>query len=406
MFDVEAFRKDFPVLQKKINQKDYYYFDTAATSLKPKCVADRIHQYYLYEVSNIHRGSHYLGRLGTENFEAVRGQTARFINAALDQEIIFVKGVTEAINLLAYTYGHQMTAQDVVCVSGFEHHSNIVPWILLRERTQSPLNVLLFNADGSIDDKEIDKLLSLTPKLVSLILYSNVTGVRFDVEKVLSALKGSSTITIIDAAQAVLHEPLDVQKLDCDYLTFSAHKMFGPFGTGILYGKASRLEELPPFMGGGSMISQVHWDKLVLQNAPHKFEAGTPNIADVIGFGEALRFINQWGVHSWSEHTKSLVGTLERELKAIPKIQQIGPVAGDCVKSDIVSFEYQGAHPSDVGELLDQMGIAVRAGHHCAQPLMSSLGVSGTVRVSLGPYNTLKDVEFLLEGLRKVGEIL
>lgn len=406
MFDVEAFRKDFPVLQTKINQKDYYYFDTAATSLKPKCVADRIHQYYLYEVSNIHRGSHYLGRLGTENFEAVRGQTARFINAALDQEIIFVKGVTEAMNLLAYTYGHQMTAQDVVCVSGFEHHSNIVPWILLRERTQSPVNVLLFNADGSIDDKEIDKLLSLKPKLVSLILYSNVTGVRFDVEKVLSALKGASAITIIDAAQAVLHEPLDVQKLDCDYLTFSAHKMFGPFGTGILYGKASRLEELPPFMGGGSMISQVHWDKLVLQNAPHKFEAGTPNIADVIGFGEALRFINQWGVHSWSDHTKSLVGTLERELKAIPKIQQIGPVAGDCVKSDIVSFEYQGAHPSDVGELLDQMGIAVRAGHHCAQPLMSSLGVSGTVRVSLGPYNTLKDVEFLLEGLRKVGEIL
>lgn len=406
MFDVEAFRKDFPVLQTKINHKDYYYFDTAATSLKPKCVADRIHQYYLYEVSNIHRGSHYLGRLGTENFESVRGQTARFINAASDQEIIFVKGVTEAINLLAYTYGQNMKAQDVVCVSGFEHHSNIVPWLLLRDKNQCALNVIAFNVDGSIDDEEIDKLLSLKPKLVSLILYSNVTGVRFDVEKVLSALKGSSTITIIDAAQAVLHESLDVQKLDCDYLTFSAHKMFGPFGTGVLYGKTSRLEGLPPFMGGGSMISHVQWDKVVLQNAPHKFEAGTPNIADVIGFGEALRFIHQWGVRSWYEHTKKLVSTLEDGLKTLPKIRQRGPLVGDCVKSDIVSFEYKGAHPSDVGELLDQMGIAVRAGHHCAQPLMSSLGVSGTVRVSFGPYNTLKDVDFLLEGLRKVGEIL
>lgn len=406
MFNIDSFRQQFPVLGTQVNGKDFYYFDTAATSLKPRPVADRIHDYYLFESANIHRGSHYLGRLGTENYEAVRQKAARFINAPSQNEIVFVKGVTEAINLLAYSYGQALTPKDVVVVSGAEHHSNIVPWSLLRDRTHCQLQVLSFKEDGSIDDSEIEKALALKPAIVSLILYSNVTGVRFDVEKVLQAFKGTPTITVVDAAQAVLHERLDVQALGVDFLTLSAHKMFGPFGTGILYGKKDRLEECPPFMGGGSMISQVSWDKIILQSAPHKFEAGTPNIADVIGFGVAIDFIEQWGVSSWTSHTRSLVEKLEKDLEGFERIRQIGPRTTESKKADIVSFVYDGAHASDVGEILDQMGIAVRAGHHCAQPLMQQYGIAGTVRVSFGPYNTLGEVDFLVQALKKVGSIL
>lgn len=406
MFSVESFRQHFPVLSAKVNDKDFYYFDTAATSLKPREVADRIHQYYLYESSNIHRGSHYLGRLGTQNYEAVRTKVGNFIGASHENEIVFVKGVTEAINLLAYSYGQSMTPQDTVVVSGYEHHSNIVPWLLLRDRTHCTVKTLNFKDDGSIDPNEIDAVKALKPRIVSLIMYSNVTGVRFDIESVINAFKGTDTITIVDAAQAVLHEKLRVQELGCDFLTFSAHKMFGPHGTGVLYGTQARLEECPPFMGGGSMISQVQWDKVVLQNPPHKFEAGTPNIPDVIAFGTALDFIAKWGVYSWASHTQSLVHHFETELKKFPRVRQIGPETVDCKKADIVSFVYDGAHASDVGELLDQMGVAVRAGHHCAQPLMSQFGISGTVRVSFGPYNTKKEVDYLLESLRKVGDIL
>lgn len=406
MFNVESFRQQFPVLGTKVNGKDFYYFDTAATSLKPKPVADRIHEYYLYESANIHRGSHYLGRLGTQNFEAVRDKVARFINAPSESEIVFVKGVTEAINLLAYSYGQSFTPQDTVVVSGNEHHSNIVPWLLLRERTHCQVQVLKFNDDGSISDEELARVQKLKPAILSLIMYSNVTGVRFDVEKVVNAFKNSDTVTVLDAAQAVLHERLDVRALGVDFLTLSAHKMFGPFGTGILYGKKERLEECPPFMGGGSMISQVAWDKVVLQNPPHKFEAGTPNIADVIGFGVAIDFIEKWGLNDWCLHTRSLVEKLETELKSFERIRQIGPNISSSKKADIVSFVYDGAHASDVGEILDQMGIAVRAGHHCAQPLMADYGITGTVRVSFGPYNTLKDVDFLLDSLKKTGNIL
>jgi cysteine desulfurase / selenocysteine lyase len=407
-FDVDAFRKNFPVLSTPVNGQDYYYFDTAATSLKPKVVAERIYNYYLFEVANIHRGSHFLGRKGTENFEAVRGKVQSFINAKSDTEIVFVKGVTEAMNILAYTYGDSMNKGDVVVVGSHEHHSNIVPWLLLKERRGVQLEVLHFNENGSVNEAELQRIIKLKPKIVSLILYSNVTGVRFDVEKVLEAFKKTSTLTVVDAAQAVLHERIDVQKIDCDYLTFSAHKMFGPFGTGVLYGKKERLEKCKPFMGGGSMISQVGWDQLVLQNAPHKFEAGTPNIADVIGFGTALDFLEKFGVESWREHTRELVSTLEEGLKEFPKIKIIGPTlkSPDTKKADIVSFVYEGAHASDVGEILDQMGVAVRAGHHCAQPLMKNLGVSGTIRVSFGPYNSNKDVAYLLEALKKTSEIL
>lgn len=405
-FDAAAFRKNFPVLFTPVNGKDYYYFDTAATSLKPKCVADRLQHYYLYEVANIHRGSHYLGRLGTEHYEAVREKAKNFINASSSEEIVFVRGVTEAINLLAYTYGDTFNAQDTVVVSSYEHHSNVVPWVLLKQRRNCQLAVLNYNDDGSISDEEIQRVLKLRPRILSLQVYSNVTGVRFDVEKILSAFTKTETITVLDAAQCVLHEKINVQKWNCDFLTFSGHKMFGPFGAGVLFGKKERLQKLPPFMGGGSMISQVGWDQLVLQDAPYKFEAGTPNIADVIGFGEALDFISNYGIESWQEHTRNLVTTLENALQNMPKIKVIGPATNGVRKADIVSFIYEGAHPSDVGEILDQMGIAVRAGHHCAQPLMKKFGISGTVRVSFAPYNLKSDVDFLVQALQKTGEIL
>lgn len=406
MFNVELFRQHFPVLSTKVNGKDYYYFDSAATSLKPKSVADRLHHYYLYEAANIHRGSHYLGRLGTENFEAVRVQACQFVNARSSDEIVFVKGVTEAINLLAYSYGQKMTAQDTVVLSMYEHHSNIVPWHLLRERTSCKIEVLKVNNDGSVSADELARIKCLNPKIVSMIMYSNVTGVRLDIEGILNEFKNTSTITIVDAAQAVLHEKIDVQKIDCDYLTFSAHKMFGPFGVGVLYGKKQCLEECPPFMGGGSMISQVQWNKIVLQNPPHKFEAGTPSVADVIGFGVAIDFMNMWSINSWVEHTQALVSRVESEINHFSRIRQVGPNIHKARKADIVSFVFDGAHSSDVGEVLDQMGVAVRTGHHCAQPLMSDFGITGTVRLSFGPYNSQKDVDYLLEALQKVGTIL
>jgi cysteine desulfurase / selenocysteine lyase len=405
-FDVQSFRKQFPQLQTKVGGQDLVYLDSAATSLKPRRVADRLHSYYLNEVANIHRGAHFLSRQGTENYEAVRLQTKKMINGS-NGEVVFTRGVTEAMNLLAYSFGFEhLGLGDVILLTPYEHHSNIIPWKILSENTGCQIELLEFDRSGNITEAALNRAFSKNVKLVSMMLYSNVTGVRLNVEPVLQKARAIGALTVIDAAQAMLHEKIDVQKLDCDFLTFSAHKMFGPFGVGVLFGKSEILNDLPPFQGGGSMISSLSWSKSVYQDAPHKFEAGTPNIADVIAFGEALSMLEEASLEAWAQHGKKLGLSVEKALQANSRVQLMGPTYAESRKTDIISFSYEGAHPSDVGEMLDQMGIAVRAGHLCAQPLMESMGVQGTVRVSLAPYNDENDVEKFVNAMEKIKGIL
>lgn len=406
-FDISNFRSQFPQLNRQINDQPLVYFDNAATSLKPICVANALHDYYLSDVANIHRGAHYLSRQGTERYEAVRDLTKKWIGGDSSGDVIFTRGVTESINLLAYTYGFEhIGIGDVVVLTPFEHHSNIIPWKILSENNGCKIELLQFDQQGQISPQEIERVFSQKVKLVSMMLYSNVTGVRLNVEPVLKKAKAVGAVTMIDAAQAMLHEKIDVQKLDCDFLTFSSHKMFGPFGVGVLYGKKSALEVLPPFQGGGSMISSVTWDKTIYQDSPYKFEAGTPNIADVIAFGEAIQMIQAHSLKDWVEHGRKLGQTVEEFLQTDLRVKLVGPRYSQAQKTDIVSFNYDGAHASDIGELLDQMGVAVRAGHHCAQPLMNSLGISGTVRVSLAPYNNNTDVERFVHAMQKVRTLI
>lgn len=405
-FDVSAFRQHFPALEQKINGHSLVYFDNAASTLKPKSVAGRIYDYYLNEASNIHRGAHYLARQGTENYEAARGLVQNFINAPSSETVVFTRGVTESINLLMYSYLlPNCQKDDVILVSPFEHHANIVPWHLLQERAGCKIVSLPFTEDGSIDSDKLETVFEENKniKLVSLLMYSNVTGARLDVESVISVAKKYKVKTFVDAAQAVLTETIDVQTLDCDFLTFSGHKMFGPYGIGALYGKAEYLQEMAPFHGGGSMISRVSWDKVTYQEAPHKFEAGTPNISAAIGLGSAIEFIQEYEVSSWEHHELRLLKQLEDFLKTKEKVSLL---RSSHKKSPILSFNYEGAHSSDVGELLDQSGIAVRAGHHCAQPYMDQLNISGTVRVSLAPYNNQDDVDSFVAAFEKLEGML
>jgi cysteine desulfurase / selenocysteine lyase len=405
-FDVEAFRMQFPQLQLKIQGHELVYLDSAATSLKPRRVADRLQSFYLNEVANIHRGAHFLSRQGTENYEAVRMQTKKMLNGD-GGEVVFTRGVTEAINLLAYSFGFEhLGLGDVILLTPYEHHSNIIPWKILSENTGCQIELLDFDRNGNITEAALNRSFSKNVKLVSMMLYSNVTGVRLNVEPVLKKAREIGALTIIDAAQAMLHEKIDVQKLDCDFLTFSAHKMLGPFGVGVLYGKTEIFNTLPPFQGGGSMISSLSWTKSVYQDVPHKFEAGTPNIADVIAFGEALTLLEKAPLELWVEHGKKLGLQVERALQSNTRVKLVSPPYAEARKTDIISFTYEGAHPSDVGEMLDQMGIAVRAGHHCAQPLMESMAVPGTVRVSLAPYNNESDVEKFVNAMEKIKGIL
>lgn len=404
-FNPEEFRSHFPALEQHLeNGQPLVYFDTAASSLKPKEVADRIHQYYLYEASNIHRGAHWLSRKGTENYESVREKVAQFIGSS-SNEVIFTRGVTESVNLFMYAWALENCEKgDTILLSPFEHHSNIVPWQMLAEKKGCLIQQLVIDDMGHFDLDEAKKQLgSGSAKIASLMLYSNVTGVRLNVEPLMPLLKEAGVKVMIDAAQAVLTEKIDVKALDCDLLTFSGHKMLGPYGVGVLYGKYDFLQAMPPFHGGGSMISRVDWDSVVYQDAPFKFEAGTPNVGGVLGLGAAIDFINSYGIDSWQSHEEDLVLKIEERLQQSP---QVSLLTAPKKRSPIVSFTFEGAHSSDVGEILDQMGVAVRAGHHCAQPLMNQKGLVGTARVSLGPYNSIEDVEAFSKAFEKVENLL
>ena len=403
-FDVESVRRDFPVLKRKAHGKPLIYFDNAATSQKPQVVIDKLVDYYSNYNANIHRGVHYLSQKASNEFDVVRSIVQKFINASSEREIIFVKGTTEGINLVASTYGRKnVKAGDEVIVSAMEHHSNIVPWQMLCEEKGATLKVIPMNEKGEIIMEEYKKLLSDKTKFVSVVHTSNSLGTVNPVKEIIRLAHERNIPVMVDAAQGIVHSTIDVQKLDCDFLTFSGHKVFSPTGTGVLFGKTELLEAMPPYQGGGEMISSVKFEKTTYNEIPYKFEAGTPNIADVIGLGAGLNYfsgIDQAGAHA---HEQALLKYASEKLSAIDGVRLIGTAKE---KASVVSFVIDGLNALDVGMFLDTMGIAVRTGQHCTEPVMDQFCIPGTIRASFLFYNTFAEIDSLIEGVKKAIKLL
>ncbi|WP_276373635.1 cysteine desulfurase [Chryseolinea sp. H1M3-3] len=400
-FDVEKIRKEFPILNQKVNGHDLVYFDNAATSQKPLQVINTLVDYYTGYNANIHRGIHTLAEKATRAYEATREAAKDFINAQHLEEIIFItRGVTEAINLVAHSYGRTFIGKgDEIIVSELEHHSNIVPWQMVCEMKDAELKVIPVLDNGEIDLEAFKKLLTSKTKLVVVNHASNALGTINPVKEMARLAHEAGALILVDGAQAAAHLPVDVQNLDCDFYCISAHKMYGPTGAGILYGKRSLLEKMPPFFGGGEMIKEVTFKKTTYNDLPYKFEAGTPNIADVIALKPAIEFIQSLGKATIAAHEHELLKYATSELSALKGIRLIGTAAQ---KVSIVSFVVEGIHHFDIGQMLDTRGIAVRTGHHCAQPLMERFGIEGTVRASFAVYNTKPEIDKLVEGLDRV----
>lgn len=398
-FDVAKIRSDFPILSQKVHGKLLVYLDNAATSQKPQCVLNAISEYYRCENSNIHRGVHYLSEKATQDYENVRTKIQRFINAPSVKEIIFTRGTTEGINLVASTYGRtNIHTGDEVIISAMEHHSNIVPWQMLCEEKGATLRVIPINDDGEIILDEYQKLLNRKTKIVSLAHVSNALGTINPIKHMIALAHRQGAVVLIDGAQAVPHLKVDVQELDCDFYAFSAHKMYGPTGVGILYGKYSLLDAMPPYQGGGDMIKSVTFEKTLYNDLPYKFEAGTPNIADGIGFGAALDYVAQMDWQTVSEYEHELLHYATEILSGIGGVKIIGTAKE---KTSVLSFVLDGVHPHDIGTILDQEGIAIRTGHHCAQPVMQRFNVPATARASLALYNTKEEIDKLAAGIQK-----
>ncbi|MCX7638305.1 MAG: cysteine desulfurase [Cyclobacteriaceae bacterium] len=398
--NVDEIRKQFPVLNRKVNGKPLIYFDNAATSQKPISVIEALAEYYRNYNANIHRGIHTLAEEATKAYEHTREQARAFINAASPREIIFVRGVTEGINLVAASYGRAfLRNNDEVIISGLEHHSNIVPWQLICEQTGAKLKVIPVSESGEIDLEAFTRLLSSRTRIVAVNHASNSLGTINPVKEIIRLAHGAGAVVLIDGAQAGAHLPIDVQELDCDFYCLSSHKMYGPTGTGILYGKSQLLEKMPPYQGGGEMIKEVTFEKTTWNDLPYKFEAGTPNIADVIAFGKAMEFIRQTGRDVIEQHEQALLRYATEKVGSLPGVRLIGTAPQ---KVSVLSFVVDGIHPFDVGQLLDARGIAVRTGHHCTQPLMDRYGIEGTVRASFAVYNTFAEVDALTEGVRRI----
>jgi cysteine desulfurase/selenocysteine lyase len=402
-FDVGKVRDDFPILKEKVYDKPLVYLDNAATSQKPKTVLEAIARFYNEDCSNVHRGVHLLSARATDAYEGVRVKVQRFLNAREAREIIFVRGTTEAINLVAQTYGraHVKTGDEIV-ITAMEHHSNIVPWQMLCEEKGARLRVAPINDRGEMVFEEFEKLLTPRTRLVAAAHVSNALGTINPVRQIIETAHRLNVPVLIDGAQAVPHLRVDVQQLDCDFYTFSGHKVYGPTGIGVLYGKASLLESMPPYQGGGDMISSVTFEKTLYNTIPYKFEAGTPNIAATMGLGAAIDYVNRIGLENMAAYEQELLAYATKAISEIPGVRLIG-TAGE--KAGVLSFVLDGVHPHDVGTVLDQEGIAVRTGHHCAQPVMERFGVPATVRASLAFYNTKKEIDALAAGMRKVKEI-
>lgn len=401
---ITKIRNEFPILNTIVHDKPLVYLDSAATSLKPKSVVDRLAQFYNYENANVHRAAHELSATATENFENVRKQTQKFINANSDAEIIFTSGTTASLNLLANSLTTQfLTAGDEIILTEMEHHSNIVPWYLAAKRLGLVLKAAHVDDNGEIDLGHLESLITKKTKIISVTYISNVLGTINPIKKICKLAKEKSIFTVVDAAQAMAFMKVDVRDLDCDFLVFSAHKMLGPFAVGVLYGKYDLLEKMPPFHGGGGMIDEVKIDNITFADVPFRFEAGTPNISGVIAFGKAIEFLEEIGFDNISKLELDLRSYMDSKLRELKGIEIYGKPKE---KAAIMSFNIIGAHASDVASVVDQMGIAVRAGHHCAQILMRKLKVPAVVRASFGIYNDKSDVDKLIVAVEKARELL
>lgn len=402
-FPVEKIRADFPILAEKIRNKPLVYLDNAATCQKPQAVIDSIVHLYSHDYANVHRGVHTLSIRSSEKFEGARTKVKDFINAVSDKEIIFVRGATEAINLVAQTYGKaNIKAGDEILITAMEHHSNIVPWQMLCEQTGAILKVAPINLQGELIYAEFEKLLSDKTKLVSVAHMSNALGTINPVEQIIAAAHAKGIPVLLDGAQAIPHMVVDVQNLDCDFYVFSGHKLYGPAGVGVLYGKQALLEAMPPYQGGGDMIRKVTFEETEYNTLPYKFEAGTPSIADVVGLGAAIDYINAIGMDKIAAYEAELLNYATEKAKQIKGLRIIGEAEH---KGAILSFVLDRIHPHDIGTMLDSLGIAIRAGHHCAMPVMDFFQVPATARASFAMYNTKEEIDVLMKGIESLIEV-
>ncbi len=397
--DVERIRCDFPILDQKIHGRKLVYLDSAATSQKPRVVIDAIVRYYEHDNANVHRGVHALSVRATEAHDEAREMVRRFIQAADANEIIFVRGATEAVNLVAETYGRANVGEgDEVLITAMEHHSNIVPWQMLCQEKRAHLRVAPINNAGELELDAFERLLSPRTRIVAVAHVSNALGTVNPLRKIIQLAHAQGVPVLVDGAQAVPHMAVDVQALGCDFYAFSGHKIYGPTGIGVLYGKEEMLAEMPPYQGGGDMISSVTFEKTTYNVVPYKFEAGTPDIAGAIGLGAALNYISELGMDKVAAHGQELLAYATEMVSALPCVHLIGTARE---RAGVLSFVLEGVHPHDLGTILDREGIAIRTGHHCAQPVMDRFGISATARASFGIYNTKEEVDALVEGIRK-----
>jgi len=402
--DVNIIRKNFPILNRKVFDKQLVYFDNAATTQKPRQVIDILNKYYSEENSNVHRGVHYLSQQATEAFEKARENVQKFINARFSHEIIFTKGTTDSINLIANSFGRAFLKEnDEIVISTMEHHSNIVPWQLACGYHNSKLKVIPIFENGELDLDSFNALLSDKTKLVAITHISNALGTINPIKTIIEIAHKRNIPVLIDGAQGIAHSKVDVQELDCDFYCFSGHKIYGPMGAGVLYGKEEWLNQMPPYQGGGEMIKKVTFEKTTYNELPFKFEAGTPSVADVIGLSAALDYVNNTGLDKIERYENELLNYATAELKKIEDIKIIGEAKE---KAALISFLIGNSHPFDVGTILNHLGIAVRTGHHCTQPLMDFYNIQGTVRASFSFYNTFEEIDLFINAIKKAKKML
>lgn len=404
--DIKEIKKDFPILGINVNKKPLIYLDNAATTQKPIQVIEAISDYYKNYNANVHRGVHTLSQIATDKFEAVREQIKNFINAKESSEIIYTRGTTESINLLASSLSYQLEEDDEIIISESEHHSNIVPWQIACQRTKAKLKVLPIKEDGAYDLEKLDSLITDKTRIVSLAQVSNSLGIIHRIKEIIQRIRKinqRNILTIVDGAQGIPHLKVDVEDLGCDFYCFSAHKIYAPMGIGVLYGRKELLEEMHPYQGGGEMIKEVTFEKTTYNVAPYRFEAGTPSVADVIGFGKALEYINNIGLENIISHEDKIMRYATERLQEIEGVRIIGTAPE---KAGAISFLIGNSHPFDVGTLLDQLGIAIRTGHHCAQPVMQHYNIPGTARASFALYTDFEDIDKFADSLKRVALML
>ncbi|MCK9301633.1 MAG: cysteine desulfurase [Bacteroidales bacterium] len=401
---IDTIREQFPILKRAVYNKQLVYFDNAATTQKPQSVIDEIVKYYTFDNSNIHRGVHFLSQYATEKHEYCRQKIADFINADKSEEIIFTRGTTEAINLVASSFGQRfLSAGDEVLLTTLEHHSNIVPWQLICEQKGAIIKVLPISIAGELEVDKLSEMISERTKIVSVAHVSNALGTVNPVKDIIKIAHEHNVPVLVDGAQAISHIKVDVKDLGCDFYCFSGHKMYGPMGIGVLYGKEKYLEAMPPYQGGGEMIKTVSFENTVFNDLPFKFEAGTPNVGDAIAFERALSFMENVGYEFIAHHERALLEYCTRKMQELGFVKIIGNAPD---KAGVISFLLDGIHPYDVGIILDKLGVAIRTGHHCAEPVMQFYGISGTARASFAVYNTKEEVDILVEGLKTANKML